>query len=113
MKIHGFVYLVVGTGIAIISKIMDSQKLALFLYLGILFALYGIAKIIVEGLKRKPAPPPQARHPAGPVNGNHYVTRHHRITRTQRTFIQYCRWCGNQLRPYDNFCSRCGQKIYR
>ena len=114
MKIHGFFYLVVGTGIAIISKTVDSKKFVLFVYLGIIFALYGLVKILAASLKKKTVQPPhQVPNPQGSHYTNHLVTSHHRITRDQRISIHYCRNCGNQLRYNDNFCSRCGIRVYR
>jgi len=116
MKIHGFVYLVVGTGIAVISKTVNSKNFVLFLYCGILFAIFGIGKIILESMKKQPrpiAPAPMPLKNMPITNGSHYVTRHHRITRDQRIFVQHCRFCGSILRPYDTFCYRCGQRVYR
>ena len=108
MKIHGFVYLTFGTAIAIISKIVGT-KFILFLYFGIAFALYGIWKIIAENRKQEVQPASQYHQ----ATGNPYLTRHHRVTRDHRLYVHYCRWCGNQTRPYDNFCSQCGQRIIR
>ncbi|MFH1510505.1 MAG: hypothetical protein ABIF10_02345 [Candidatus Woesearchaeota archaeon] len=109
MRINGFIYLVVGTGVAIISKTVNSTKFVLFIYLGIGFALYGIFKIAKDGRKKsiQPAQPTQQ------LNGNHYVTRHHKVTRDHKVSMHYCRFCGNALRYYDNFCPRCGQRVYR
>lgn len=108
MKIHGFVYLVVGTGVAIFSKIIG-PKLIFFFFFGIFLGFVGIVKLILEaiGSKEKPA---QQRAQALP-HQNHYVTRHHRVTNTQQFSAIHCPRCGKLIGYSDNYCSQCGQRL--
>ncbi|MFH0979008.1 MAG: hypothetical protein V1837_06950 [Candidatus Woesearchaeota archaeon] len=101
MKIHGFFYVIVGTTVAVISKIINSPKLMIFFYAGILFGFFGIAKMLLQSRKDKSPKP---------VHENHYVSRHHRVTREQSFSAHYCHRCGFEFGHYDNFCSRCGQR---
>lgn len=77
--------------------------IALFFYLGLLFILIGVAKILFWFITRKPSrtektqmqmPSPRAQ-PVQPVHG------------------QYgrCRWCGRYVRLTDTFCWGCGRRL--
>lgn len=92
MRIHGIVYIVVGLFIAILSRMIDSTKLILFIFVGIVMALFGIWRLWRESSK------PQTPNSA-------YTARHTRVT--QPLSVKYCIQCGFQLPAHAQFCQRC------
>jgi hypothetical protein len=112
MRINGFVYVVLGTFVAIVSKIIGSAKLIIFLFVGILIALFGIFRLVADALHgRAKAPVMRSGQPSHHPGHNHIVARHHRITRDNSISFHYCPRCGCQMRQGDIFCSRCGARI--
>jgi hypothetical protein len=97
MKIHGSVYLVIGLSMAVISKIVNPERLIFFMYVGVFMALFGMVRLWLENRKKKQ--PKQ--------NGSHWVTRHHKATPQQQTIRYYCRYCGYPLNPQYRYCLRC------
>ena len=94
-KIHGFVYLIVGIFVALISYFSDNPSLKLFLYIGFLLGIIGIIKLFITSLQRKKEKP----------------VKHQTTTHKQSAFAKYCQRCGNIVRNFDNFCSKCGQAL--
>ena len=45
-KIHGLIYIVIGFFVASVSWKISYEKLFLFFYMGVLFILFGIGKLI-------------------------------------------------------------------
>jgi hypothetical protein len=97
MKIHGFAFLVIGLAVAITSKLVNPDRLVLFMYFGIGMAIFGMVRLMRENRKKKQQQP----------NGSHYVTRHHKVTPHQQTTQYYCKYCGSPLQPNLAFCPRC------
>lgn len=98
-KIHGFVYLIVGIFIALVSYFSDNPSLKLFLYIGFLIGIIGIIKLFITALQRKKEKPTVKQHPT--------------TTPKQAAFTKYCQRCGNLVRNFDNFCSKCGTALHR
>ncbi len=96
-KIHGFVYLIVGIFVALISYFSDNQSLKLFLYVGFLLGIIGIIKLFITGLKKKKEKP----------------VKQQTTTPKQAAFTKYCHRCSNLVRNFDNFCSKCGTALHR
>ena len=85
---HGIVYLIIGIFVAIASYKINYDKLYVFFYIGLLFIIYGVAKIIIgfsNKDEKKQVPKQQYKR---------------------------CPNCGNVARGYDNFCPRCGNRMY-
>jgi cytochrome c biogenesis protein CcdA len=97
MKIQGVVFLVIGLAVSILSKIVNAERLVLFMYFGIGMALFGILRIMRENKKKQQLA----------TNGSHYITRHHKATQHQQTTQYYCRYCGSPLQPHLAYCPRC------
>ena len=92
-KIHWLAYVIVGLVVSIISWKFNYQKLIFFFYIGLIFILVGIVKLIFNLMKKEK----KAEHKTQQINQQ----AHH---------IKYCTQCGNQLRTHDRFCSRCGRR---
>jgi len=107
-KISGTAYLIIGICVALISYFSKNPSLRLFIYIGSIFGLIGIIKILFTGISRKKEKPVRQRK----------VTHQHPIQRPQsiqhhKQFTSYCKYCGNIVRISDNFCNRCGHALHR
>ena len=93
-KIHWSVYLLLGFFVSAFSYKLNYNKLIFFFYIGIIFILIGIAKLIFG-------------------NANKTANKAKNIQRTpqQQTRFRYCPKCANILRPNDRFCSICGARV--
>lgn len=81
VKIPGFVYFIIGVGVAAASWKLDFKKFQLFFILAIIFIFIGVAKMIVSAKRKAPTP----------VRGG-----------------MFCRTCASPLHPGDRFCPNCG-----
>ena len=45
-RIHWSVYIIIGTFVSVVSRIIDYDKLIFFFYVGIIFILAGIIKLV-------------------------------------------------------------------
>ena len=102
--IHGSVYLIVGLVVAIYSYFMDKKKFFVFIIIGAIFILVGIAKLIINRAKQ----PKQDIH--RPIHAQKYQQP---VQKVEQTIAAYCHKCGSAIRHFDNFCGRCGQRIFR
>jgi sulfite exporter TauE/SafE len=95
-EIHGIVYIIIGIFFAISSRIIDTRnqetKLTIFVIAGIVMIIIGIFKLMFKGSKKK------VRH-----------KHSHQSTAMKR----YCKKCGTVLHSFQQFCHRCGDKIFR
>ena len=100
-KIHGLIYIVIGFFVASVSWKISYEKLFLFFYIGVLFILFGIGKLIFGSREIKE----EKQNPAGQKIQNKilYQKMHQQFKR--------CARCGNVARISDNFCSRCGARV--
>ena len=109
-KISGFVYLIIGIFVSLVSYFSKNPSLRFFIYIGFLFGIIGIIKILITGAKKK-------KKKEKPVR-QRKVTHQHPIQRPQpiqhhKQFTSYCQYCGNIVRISDNFCNRCGHALHR
>ena len=103
-KIHGIVYLITGIFVAVASYEISYGKLYVFFYIGLLFIIYGIAKTIIEFInkdKKKEVNSPN-------IHKNQLNQFKHPLKQQYKR----CPNCGNVARGYDNFCPRCGNRLY-
>ena len=97
VKIHGLVYILIGIFVAIASYLIDRNDLSVFLYVGMFFIAFGVAKIVIQfimGQKEQQKPQAAQRANIHPQN------------------FKKCQRCGNISRLTDRFCARCGNKLY-
>ena len=88
-KIPAIVWIVVGAVVLFFSYRIGTSFSA-FLYLGALFILIGVFKLIFSRKKEVPV-----QHPA------HHIQHHG----------HYCPRCRYQVHPTDNFCKNCGHRL--
>ena len=103
-KIHGIIYLAIGIFVAITSYEISYAKLYFFFYIGLLFIIYGVAKIIIGFINK------EEKKQASSSN-----IRKNQLNQFKQPIKQQykrCSNCGNAARGYDNFCARCGNKLY-
>ena len=100
MKIHWSFYLILGIGVLFASYKIEPQKFRLFIWLGYVFLVVGIAKLGIWFINRKKESPVEARE----IRSYAYQPQQQRAAR-------HCPRCGNNLQGYENFCSKCGQRI--
>jgi ABC-type nickel/cobalt efflux system permease component RcnA len=137
-------YLGSGIAISIMSKIVEKNSkpgsFALFFWIGILFIVVGVGKLVFKYVLRREknasinaqnmqhAQP--ARHPAhhplsqhAPPSGirMHHFQGQHQVSKAtnqqvriqESSIIVPCPACGTKHYNYANFCMRCGTKIKR
>ena len=94
-KIHWSVYVIIGFFVSTLSYKLDYNKLIFFFYIGIIFILIGIAKLIFGNVNKKEDKPKKIQ--------------------TQKQHMQNfkrCSRCGNIARINDRFCSICGARVW-
>ncbi|MBI2541569.1 hypothetical protein HYV80_02575 [Candidatus Woesearchaeota archaeon] len=99
-KIHGFVYILVGAFISIMSWKLNREKLIFFYYAGFVFVFIGVVKLIFSWIKTK------ANEPKTHVQ--HKTLKNHPIAPQQ---VKYCNKCRNVVKITDKFCNRCGARV--
>lgn len=98
VKIHGIVYIILGAAVLFTSNKIDPKKFQLFIWVGYLFLVIGIAKLGIGFIKRK------KESPAEQKEFRNYYPQQQRAAR-------YCQRCRFQLQGYENFCPGCGQRL--
>ena len=90
-EIHGVVYLIIGAFFAITSKIIDIKreegKLSFFVIVGVIMIIVGIGKLVMKEYKGK------AKH--------------------ANAAKRRCRRCGTVLHAFQEFCHKCGTKMFK
>ena len=96
-KIHGIVYVLIGIFVTIASYLIDRNDLWAFLYVGVFFIAFGVAKIVIQFIMgQKEEQKPQTAQQKS-IHLQNY---------------KKCHRCGNVSRLTDRFCARCGNKLY-
>ena len=107
VKIHGIVYLIIGAAVLFTSNKIDSQKFQLFIWVGYLFLVIGIAKLGIGFIKRKKESPAERKD-----LGNIYQQQTGQTAQfQQQRAARHCPRCRFQLQGYENFCPGCGQRL--
>jgi len=107
-EIHGLVYLIAGAAVAIYSWFIDKtsdKNYIVFTVIGSFFVLVGIVKLLIKKSKTPRAPKQQRQV--------HHQMYQQPIQQFEHIVAGYCHQCGNAVRHFDNFCGRCGQRIFR
>ena len=103
-KVHGTIYLIIGIFVAIASYKINYDKLYPFFYIGLLFVIYGIAKIIIGFINKE-----GKKQVISPTVHKNQLNQFKPPIKQQ---YKRCPNCGNVARGHDNFCSRCGNRMY-
>ena len=118
-KIPWWTYLIIGVAMSIISFFSDRDSLRLFIYIGYLFGVVGVIKLVLKLFSEKQKKHTvhhqqhsqhghQAAHPA------QHAYYHPHVQRPRRQVQQHvCPRCRSPIQTTDNFCSGCGQQLRR
>ena len=104
-KIHGLVYIVTGFLVSSISWKINYAKMFLFFYIGIVFILIGIVRLVLTLKEDKEETKTQL------VQKNLRQNFQIHQQNIQKQHYKRCQRCGTIARIHDNFCSRCGARI--
>lgn len=103
VKIHWSVYIIISIVVLVSSYKLNSQTnsrdFTLFIWIGYLFLVIGIAKLGIWFINRRKESPVERKNVAGIYK------------RAKQRRIRYCPRCKNALQGYENFCSGCGQRV--
>ena len=96
--IHGAVYLIGGIVLSIVSFMLNGNNwkgnFILFFFLGVIGVVVGLIKLIPKHKEK------------------HNVHQHHQVHHNQTGFTGYCNSCGTALGHLQQFCHKCGVKIF-
>ena len=111
--IHWIVWLVVGAGVAVASQLIGGN-LSIFLYIGLLFLVVGIFKLIVRYIttpkESRAESQEMKREMPLPYQQQWHAYKQPAATAVPQQQFVYCARCGNPMRASDYFCSRCGTR---
>lgn len=133
-SIPGPLLIVIGLGVVLISIYfisVNDSKLQLFIVAGGIVALYGIAKTLFSGRKKKAhkeiisdakkTQPAHTVHKTYQKHQSHQANQVHPANQThqpqpqhqshQSPKVYYCPNCGQPLHPDNNYCPGCGQRL--
>ena len=99
VKLNWSVYLILGAITLFASYRLDSKKFTVFIWLGYLFLVVGVAKLGIEFINRKKESPAERKQ---------VMREMYRPIAQQRRAAVYCPRCTFNLNGYENFCPRCG-----
>jgi hypothetical protein len=102
-KIHGSVYLIAGLIVSLISWKIDYERFMLFFYVGLVFVMFGVFRLVSSYVIMGEAPKTQKLQQARHVGqGQHHQQRPNQA--------KYCNGCGLPMHLHDNYCRRCGTR---
>lgn len=105
MEIHWFFWLLIGIAVAVTSFIVG-EKLIVFFYIGLLFIILGIGKLIYNYITNN-----DVKETKTIARDIYYRPESQQLHKQQlSTGSIFCRNCGSKLRTTDNFCYKCGFK---
>ncbi|MFC1768831.1 hypothetical protein ACFLZX_03635 [Nanoarchaeota archaeon] len=92
VNLSGLTYLIAGMFVVIFSYIVGSQTekigFTFFILIGAGFILIGVIKVMIRWKK-----PKHVAHSKG--------------------FVQFCHGCGGAMEHFQEYCTKCGQKLFR
>ncbi len=136
-KISWLAYTIIGIAMMIISRIVDNKtnthQLILFWYLGILFIIFSVIKIIIKLVvkktmtkKHRKTAHDQEEHKrryqeafdsVKQIRKDNFKEGEHEIQSTQKKdYVQHativsCPVCGTKHYDYAHYCMKCGAKL--
>lgn len=99
-SIPGWIYLIIGGGIAITARYVD---LEIFFWFGLLFVVVGVFKIVVRFITK------EKNHPAFSSDTDMTPAK---PKISQENYPKYCPRCRLMYARDSNFCSRCGSQLF-
>ncbi len=105
-KIHWLVYIAVGLFVSVLSYKINYNNLYLFFYVGWIFVLIGIIKMLFGFGKNKDVKNLQQKMQHKNLTQPQHSMQHH-----QKHHYKRCHRCGNVMRLNDRFCSKCGLRL--
>lgn len=135
MKLHSIIYLIVGAilvgfsyYITSVNENLDVQKFLLFIWIGYVFIGIGVIKMIFKIMSRPKKPKlakenfhhyNQSQH-NNPTQQNDISQQHkqqtqksqHSSQQQSNQLIKFCSGCGSAVRHFDNFCYKCGSRMF-
>lgn len=105
MKIPGFVFLIIGVLVLVVS--LFKKQLIFFTYVGGFFILYSVFKMVFKWITN--SSPAEIKG----YNINRQIPNIPNIQPqpVQRTQMYKCRRCGNMVFFHSNFCNICGLRL--
>ena len=129
-KIPWWIHVIVGSIMMISSKIVNhktnSNSLIFFWYVGILFIIWGVIRVIIKfivnkkmksDVKKHSKHHPQNYDPTTIIKKDNFEKGAHQIKSTQqKDYVQHatvvsCPACGTTHDDYAHYCMKCGTKI--
>jgi len=101
MNIHPLVFIIIGALVAAWSTKLG-QQFSLFLYAGIAFVVYGVARIAF-GIRRSDGKKPSTVH--------HSEAHRVAVPPTLRQSYFVCPRCRASMSPAANYCMMCGLRF--
>ena len=121
MKLHGIVYIIAGAILVgfsyyttAVNEKLELQKFTLFVWVGFAFIGVGLFKLILNSLS-KPKKPKLAKEnfqhnkPTQQQTNVGQGQMHHA---QPNQLIKFCSGCGSAVRHFDNFCYKCGGRMF-
>ena len=102
VKINWSVYLILGIGVLIASYRIDAESFKLFIWLGYLFLVVGVAKFVFWFITRKKESSIDKKELRKELSRG--------MLQGQVSAGKYCISCGSGLVGNVRFCPHCGQK---
>ena len=111
VAIPGIAYIIIGAGIAYVSRRFGSGEMNLqfFFWIGIAFIAIGVFKIVLRFITKLPKSGKKqdsAKATLKPINPNQESGKE--ISR----YGKYCPACKLKYTKESHFCSKCGNKLY-
>ncbi len=114
--LHWAVFVIIGIIISSVSYYLNMKRggrFILFVYLGIVFFAYGLAKLGFSKVGTKTRI--EVKHAdKRDLSQQQLVRKQHMQPQQQSAqpgFAARCPNCGLSIYRYDNFCSRCGMRL--
>ncbi|MGM5481994.1 MAG: zinc-ribbon domain-containing protein [Nanobdellota archaeon] len=105
-SINGYWFIIIGLIVTTVSLFNDD--LEIFIYIGIIFLLYGVGKCGLRFLKKEKKTKAQKEQKPS----QEQATQHHpQQNNHQHKQIYFCKNCGKRLTIHDNFCPHCGIRL--
>ena len=92
--IHWSVYFIIGLFVSVASYRLNFQKLISFFYIGTIFIVVGIVKLIF-----------------GTANKKEDKSQKIQTQKQHMQNFKRCSRCGNIVRINDRFCGKCGARV--
>jgi membrane protein implicated in regulation of membrane protease activity len=104
MRLHGLVFILIGSAVAVASWILtqQGQKMTLFLFAGLAMLAFGVLRLLLDRNRA----PTRSEHEN---SSRHTSNPHHVHTHSHRTGT--CTVCGTRNHAQANFCGHCGARL--